>query len=427
MSRLQEVFLNSHITVSADKLLHSVLLLYFLYYFGLISFVSGFLGGKVGKNTVEEAASGNIINQIFGLLLLLLTVSSFFFSRRLSARKLIVDNKILLAFIVFCVLSFWWSVAPFVSIRRFIAFSTLILSSYLICQVFSTRSFLNLLLNFIFAVTVIGIVYTILSGKGLSFGFSSRELGLSGIFLDKNAAARFYGYGIILHVALKRFSVKRDVLILITLIISLLLSQSVSALGMTLIGCSLVIGFNIFQGRNATESILRLVVFILLSIIVIVSIKYAYEYLLSLLGRDPGLTNRGIIWELLQPFIDDKPNLGYGFAAFWASDAATAFISRWGFIGNAHSGYYEILLNLGLVGLCLKLLFIGHFLKLALACFIKSSPYASFFLSIVIVQAVIDYAGFVIFNHNSFDMVLFFLAYFLTIKELNKNGKKQHH
>jgi exopolysaccharide production protein ExoQ len=425
MSRLQEVFLNSHMKVSADKFLHTVLLLYFLYYFSLISFISGFLGGKVGKNTVEEAASGNIINQIFGLLLLLLTVSSFFFSRRLSVRKLIYQNKILLVFIIFCVFSFWWSVSPFVSIRRFIAFSTLILSSYLICQVFSTRSLLNFLLNFIFAVTVIGIVYTLLSGKGLSFGFSSRELGLSGIFLDKNAAARFYGYGVILLVALKRYAAMRDVLILVTLLISLLLSQSVSALGMTLIGCSLVIGLNIFRGRNATESILRLMVFIVLNIVVIVAIKYAYEYLLSLLGRDPGLTNRGIIWELLQPFIDDKPNLGYGFAAFWAGDAATVFINRWGFIGNAHSGYYEILLNLGLVGLCLKILFIGHFFKLAIDCFIKNNLYASFFLSIVIVQAVINYAGFVIFNHNSLDMVLFFLTYFLTIKELNKNGKKQ--
>lgn len=418
--------MNSHITVSTDKLLHSVLLLYLLYYFGLISFVSGFLGGKVGKNTVEEAASGNIVNQMFGLLLLLLTVSSFFFSRRLSARKLIFDNKILLAFIGFCVLSFWWSVAPLVSIRRFIAFSTLIISSYLICQVFSTRSLLNLLLNFIFAVTVIGIMYTLLSGKGLSFGFSSRELGLSGIFLDKNAAARFYSYGIILLVALKRFSVKRDVLILMTLIVSLLLSQSVSALSMTLIGCSLVTGLNVFRGRSSTESLIRLIMFFILCVILILAVKYSYEYLLSLLGRDPGLTNRGIIWELLQPFIDDKPNLGYGFAAFWASDAATAFINRWGFIGNAHSGYYEILLNLGVVGLCFKIFFLAHFIKLGVVCFINKNPYAPFFLTVVIVQAVIDYVGFVIFNHNSRDMVLFFVAYFLTIKELNKNGKKQY-
>jgi len=80
---------------------------------------------------------------------------------------------------------------------------------------------------------------------------------------------------------------------------------------------------------------------------------------------------------------------------------------------------------LGLVGLCLKILFIAHFFKLAIDCFIKNNLYASFFLSIVIVQAVINYAGFVIFNHNSLDMVLFFLTYFLTIKELNKNGRKQ--
>ncbi|TKB05208.1 O-antigen ligase family protein [Alteromonas portus] len=395
------------------KLLYCFLLLYFSYYFSIIDFLTG----QGGKNTLEQAASGNLVKQLLGVIVLGTCGICFLYLPRVNVFEFYNRNKLLVCFLAFCILSVFWSVAPFVSFRRFIAFVTLILASYVLVKSFTAESLLNFLLNTIFWITLLGIVYTIVNGKGFSFGFSSRGYGLSGIFLDKNAAARFYGYGIVLQLALSRYRKKNDIFILCTLTLAILLSQSASAFAMTVIGSSLVIGLQLFKGRNPSQSLSRFVIFLFITSIASTVLYFSYEYALSLMGRDPGLTNRTIIWELLLPFSEKRSLLGYGFGAFWASSEAVAFSERWGFIGNAHSGYFEALLNLGQAGLCLKIIFLMNYIAISISNYVRGGKFALFTLSVVIIQAISNYAGFVIFNHNSMDMVIFTLAYFIAINE----------
>ncbi len=384
-----------------------------MYYFSIIDFLTG----QGGKNTLEQAASGNLVRQLIGVIVLGVCGLCFLYLPRINVPEFFNRNKLLVCFLLFCILSVVWSVAPFVSFRRLIAFITLILASYVLVKSFTAESLLNFLLNTIFWVTLLGIAYTIVTGKGFSFGFSSRGYGLSGIFLDKNAAARLYGYGIVLQLALSRYRKKSDIFILCTLTLAMLLSQSASAFAMTLIGSSLVIGLQLFKGRNPSQSLSRFVIFVLILSFASTVLYFSYEYALSLMGRDPGMTNRTIIWELLLPFTEEKSFLGYGFGAFWVSSEAVAFSERWGFIGNAHSGYFEALLNLGKAGLYLKFIFLINFTVISVSNYVKGGKFALFTLPVVIIQSISNYAGFVIFNHNSMDMVIFSLAYFIAINE----------
>jgi O-antigen ligase len=74
------------------------------------------------------------------------------------------------------------------------------------------------------------------------------------------------------------------------------------------------------------------------------------ELALSLLGRNPTLTNRTDIWRIVNGF-EVNPIVGAGFMSFWSG---ARLEELWRQIGSrlnqAHNGYLEQYLNLGYIG-----------------------------------------------------------------------------
>jgi exopolysaccharide production protein ExoQ len=66
---------------------------------------------------------------------------------------------------------------------------------------------------------------------------------------------------------------------------------------------------------------------------------------------------------------------------------------------------------LGLAALYLLLISFGY-KSLQLFLNTSTSKISALFISILIVQAVTNYVGYVVLNHNSFDMFLFTICYF---------------
>jgi O-antigen ligase len=75
----------------------------------------------------------------------------------------------------------------------------------------------------------------------------------------------------------------------------------------------------------------------------------------SLVGRDPHLSGRTLLWRMSLASIQERPLLGYGYAAFWTPDSRPARLIReesgWDDAPHSHNGYLEIALGLGVVGL----------------------------------------------------------------------------
>jgi exopolysaccharide production protein ExoQ len=83
----------------------------------------------------------------------------------------------------------------------------------------------------------------------------------------------------------------------------------------------------------------------------VLSIKDA---VLEAFGRDATLTGRTGLWEtLLREPID--PLIGVGYASFWLGERLTRFWAMYPTSPpiEAHNGYLEVYLNLGLIGVCL--------------------------------------------------------------------------
>jgi len=69
-------------------------------------------------------------------------------------------------------------------------------------------------------------------------------------------------------------------------------------------------------------------------------------------GRDPTFTDRTNIWALLLS-MKTNPLVGTGYESFWLGPRLSVIWSQFGTLNEAHDGYLEVYLNLGLIGVAL--------------------------------------------------------------------------
>ena len=91
-----------------------------------------------------------------------------------------------------------------------------------------------------------------------------------------------------------------------------------------------------------------------------------YHTVLALLQRNPTLTDRTIIWDTVLD-MQNRPWIGFGFESFWLGSRLEKLWSlHWWRPTQAHNGYIEIYLHLGLAGLALLLaMIVSAFRKIA--------------------------------------------------------------
>ena len=78
-----------------------------------------------------------------------------------------------------------------------------------------------------------------------------------------------------------------------------------------------------------------------------------YEQAITLLGRDPTLTDRTELWADTVALVTN-PIVGAGFESFWLGSRLDVLWAKWWWRPNqAHSGYIETYLNLGVLGVIL--------------------------------------------------------------------------
>jgi O-antigen ligase len=73
---------------------------------------------------------------------------------------------------------------------------------------------------------------------------------------------------------------------------------------------------------------------------------------LTVLGRNSTLTGRTQVWQTVLPFATN-PVVGAGYENFWIGERLRTIEAALGRLNQAHNGYIEIYLNIGLVGLLL--------------------------------------------------------------------------
>ena len=144
----------------------------------------------------------------------------------------------------------------------------------------------------------------------------------------------------------------------------------------------LTFNLRIFRGRPAAVHALVLALLLSSSLAQLLGLKDAA---LQLLGRNPDLTGRTEIWAQVIPM---APNaiVGAGFETFWCGPRVAKFYAMHGGISmtnEAHNGYIEVYLNLGVLGVGLIALVLGHGYLRSVSAFRRDSALGALLVAYV--------------------------------------------
>jgi O-antigen ligase len=367
------------------------------------------LGNVSTLDDAQQDLEGNLANQVCGLLTLLVPLFFFIRHKVFLSKSFYRQNLFLLLFLGCVAASISWSSEPMLSFKRFVALLSVVFFAGFIAWRYSLERIAFLFGCVIGAAALVGLIFAVIRPDIAFISGGIRDGAFRGVFAEKNAGARLNAIAILLLLPMIRQRNPMAMLYGLFALIAIGLAQSATAIALIVAGTASYAYFITLIRLRINRSLLAfnaatLVFFLLCGVL------YAnYAMLLELVGRDPSLTDRTLIWELLQPLIDAQFLKGYGFGAFWASADADAFITRWGYIGNAHSGYVETLLNGGLIQLIALLLMFAQTLSKRYRAITadQSARYQACALVIIGLFVVTNYVAYVIPNYRSGEFLIF--------------------
>ncbi|WP_167526088.1 O-antigen ligase family protein [Shewanella frigidimarina] len=396
----------------------TVLLIFgFLYYFKVLNFIYGFIFSS-DQSLLDASLEGNPVNKFSGSIVILLVIFCLYYNKVIQTATFWRQTYLMWILPLFCFLSIIWSVEPLYTFKRSIAILAVFLFALHLVTFYKSIDLLRFIGYVIGMCATVGLLIALISPSAVFIEGGIRGGAFVGILSDKNAGARAYAIGLTI---LFPYFINKDIkstLLIIPTFIALCLSQSASGIALAGIGIATVLFFSIYPYERNSQNILRQIIFsFLLFIIIGLFIYLAKEIAFYILERDSDLTDRKLIWEIIQPYVDSKSMLGYGFGAFWTSISAQDFIDRWGFIGNAHNGYIETKLDGGIVFLILttSLIFysaIKSFIRIPFESIARESSVS---FAIIVIVLVANTIGYVIPNYRALDFFILLVVMFSSI------------
>ena len=308
-----------------------------------------------GPGTEELSAKTEATLRLFTLpALVLAPVVLALRWRELSA--LAVGMPVLTALVLWVWCSIFWSIDPGLSARRALAFTTsTVISAYIAVAwpvpVMIRR--LTWLCLFLLALTIAFAVAL------PSYAFMTLDHALRGVFTHKNGQGQVLAItALVCAVAFRHRLLSRWLLgpALFAVAVLAVPVHSATALVLLLLlcGAQLLLAILALPRGAAAVTLLAIaagvVVLVLCGILFAAPIAHAF-------GRNLTLTGRTELWAYVLREISFRPLLGYGYNVFFDQPEVQHYaLAALGWdIPNAHNGYLEIWLGLGIVGLALLL------------------------------------------------------------------------
>jgi exopolysaccharide production protein ExoQ len=158
-----------------------------------------------------------------------------------------------------------------------------------------------------------------------------------------------------------------------------------------------------------------------LVVVVVLAASFGHGFLLGLIGRDITLTGRLPLWNSLGPAIRERLFFGYGFGeAFWKNEVYYLPIwelNTWQPV-FAHNGYIEALMDNGIVGLALWIIFLVQVAYLSLRYFIQQHNLpALFFFSWFAFMVVMNVGNNHLGSYETFTWLLLVISFAFVVRE----------
>jgi exopolysaccharide production protein ExoQ len=311
----------------------------------------------------------------FGLLMLIGAI--VLLRRQVKAGELIRQNFWLIAFLVFGLISVLWSEFPFVALRRWIKvighpiMALVILTDLNPIDAF--RTVMRRCAFFLLPTSILFVKYLPQYGRGFD-AFTGEAVNL-GIMLTKNdlgyvcmVFSLFFVWNILSRRQIADPRMRRDEVLVSLGFLAMagwLLGISDSATSMATFGIGMLTMIGLGTRFVSKRHFGTFVVIVALVAIGAEVTFDVYAHVVELLGRDPTLTDRTELWTDVIA-MQTNPIIGMGFESFWLGNRLALLSEKWWWVPTqAHNGYIETYLNLGLIGVfLLVVLIIATFRKI---------------------------------------------------------------
>jgi exopolysaccharide production protein ExoQ len=328
---------------------------------------SQWLGGQVGS-AAQALEEGNPLDRTIDLALMSLAII-ILASRSFKWSDFFARNLALVAFLFFALLSVMWSDFPFVAFKRWFRD----LGNYLMVLValsdprplVAVRALLRRLCYLLVPLSIVLVKYY--PGIGRSYDAWTGVATYSGATTSKNMlgiacliSGLFFFWDTVTRWSDRKERRTRRIILVNVAFIAMTLwllnmCDSATSRLCLVLGC-LVITAAHTKTLKRRPAPLKLLIpvgicsYLLLAFGFGVDINATFA---SALGRDPTLTGRTKIWEIVLS-MHTNPLLGAGYESFWLGPRLQRiWQSGQGTVNESHNGYLEVYLNLGLIGLFL--------------------------------------------------------------------------
>lgn len=386
----------------------------------------GFFGTSVPFQPHTDAdyeGGGNIINQIVYTSLFLFSLISLFV-RRLDAIAIIKKEKVLTIFLIWCLLSTFWSYSPVDTAKRF--FKTLTLFTVmlsLLVHTSSTKEILKFVKPILYLYLLLSVAACIVIPGAKDAKFHTWR----GFAYTKNLLGQWAIVCAILSYSIYKMEVGYAKLIAaIAILFSLALL--VGSRSMTSISTFFLIGFaglllsvdKLFKplGLGRTAS----VVLFLFGAVVISSLVFispeVIDTITEAIGKDPSFSGRTDLWTAMLISISHHPFLGTGFRAFWSVNPPSQYLEHiysvfiW-LPNESHNSYIDLTNELGLIGLGIFIIMIIKYFA-NLRKLDSPTPWKWF----IIAALIVGMQESVLFNVTNFLGVMFVISYMILFSQL---------
>ena len=329
---------------------------------------SQWLGGGAGM-AAQALEEGNPLNLTISSALILLAIG-ILVSRRFKWDHFLARNVVLMALLSFALLSVLWSDFPFVALKRWFRD----LGNYLVILVAlsdrrpleAVRTLLRRLFFLLIPLSVVLIKYY--PGLGKSWDPWTGIAEYSGVTTGKNmlgalclVSGLFFFWDTVTRWAdRKERRTKRIILVNVVFIAMTLwllnVSNSATSRVCLVVGC-LVIAAAHSKPVKRRPALLTVLIPLGICGYLLLAVGFGVDVsavVAEAVGRDPTLTDRTKIWAFVLG-MHTNPLVGAGYESFWLGPRLEYFwqYSGLGHINEAHNGFLEVYLNLGIIGLSL--------------------------------------------------------------------------
>ena len=329
-------------------------------------------GSTAGELTAQSVESGSSLDEVVFLFLIL--TSLWVLSRRpINWGRLFSQNSALVAFLFFALLSLCWSGFPFITFKRWFRD----LGNYLAMLVVisdaqpmeATRTVLRRLTYLLIPLSIVLIKY--FPDLSNSYDAWTGALMVAGVATSKNTLGTiFLVCGVfLLWDSLIRWPDRKNRRTRQTLVVNasfvgmvlwlVNITKSTTSEICLVLGCFVLVALRTQISKRHSRALKVLVpsaflLYLLLDFGLGLNGKMA-----EAVGKSPTLTDRTFIWAFLLKMHTD-PLFGTGYQSFWIGPRLQYFwqYSGQGHINEAHNGYLEIYLELGLIGVLLMATFL---------------------------------------------------------------------